>query len=445
MKLLLLSFISVTLAIECAPGFTCFEETSNLVWIIRNVGNLYGPTCSEACSEALCSTGVYHTCDSSLIISKTNFNTIAQGLGFSCNPGECWDGISEPGVIWVSTGSPTNKNCYFPPNNSNFDCSKTIGNQNCFGERYSLVCPCKPSLLESSCKWPSPPYVPAVSTWPVNPEGTSCLERINYWRRRACEENWYECPACGLPPMVEGTDCHACANSQAEYDSIYGAHASFTRCGELVQGEGGGRTCADVIDSFIAERQVFPDSNGQVVCRGHCGPILEPGCKTFFWGKSVDNFYTLNWSPCNPNVANAYCNDPEQTAIGGICRQDSLTPTSVPPTSLTPTKTPTTLTPTSVPPTTLIPTKTPTTLIPTSVPPTTLTPTSVPPTTLTPTKTPTTLTPTKTPTTLTPTKIPTSLTQTRQPTIKENIIPTKKPNRGKGPKETKGKNFTTIG
>ena len=64
--------------------------------------------------------------------------------------------------------------------------------------------------------------------------------------------------------MVECLDCHECANSEAEYDRINGAHKSFGRCGELVQGKGGGPSYATVIDGFVSERQVFPDSNGLV-------------------------------------------------------------------------------------------------------------------------------------------------------------------------------------
>ena len=59
-----------------------------------------------------------------------------------------------------------------------------------------------------------------------------------------------ECPPAGLPPMAECTACHECSNSEADYDQANEAHASFGRCGESAQGEGGGATCADVIDAF---------------------------------------------------------------------------------------------------------------------------------------------------------------------------------------------------
>jgi hypothetical protein len=108
--------------------------------------------------------------------------------------------------------------------------------------------------------------------------------------------------------MVECTACHECANSEAEYDADNGAHASFGRCGENVQGEGGGATCADVIDSFVSERA--PDEDGVMRCQGHCGPIVAEGCQTFFWGKDRDSgFHTLNWRSCNVEQCQSYCDD----------------------------------------------------------------------------------------------------------------------------------------
>ena len=105
-----------------------------------------------------------------------------------------------------------------------------------------------------------------------------------YWRRRACDEGWYECPPSGLPPMTECVCCHECTNSQAQYDGIYGAHKSFKRCGDRTQGSGGGPNCATVIDAFVSERKA--DENGIMKCEGHCGPILRHGCQTFHWGRA---------------------------------------------------------------------------------------------------------------------------------------------------------------
>merc|ERR1712003_300993 len=99
-----------------------------------------------------------------------------------------------------------------------------------------------------------------------NPKGTSCIDRINYWRKRACDENWVECPPQGLPPMTECTCCHECANSQSHYDKE----------------QGGGHALA---------------ADGVMRCGGHCTPILESGCKTFFWG-NYQGWHTLNWGSC---------------------------------------------------------------------------------------------------------------------------------------------------
>jgi hypothetical protein len=106
--------------------------------------------------------------------------------------------------------------------------------------------------------------------------------------------------------MTECTACHQCSNSEAEYDEANGAHASFTRCGENAQGEGGGETCADVIDGFVSEGA--PDAEGVMRCEGHCGPILEPGCLSSSWGRDRDSgFHTLNWGGCDAATCNAYC------------------------------------------------------------------------------------------------------------------------------------------
>jgi hypothetical protein len=117
--------------------------------------------------------------------------------------------------------------------------------------------------------------------------------------------------------MTECTGCNRCANSQAQYDSINGAHKSFTRCGELVQGDGGGSNCANVIDAFVSERAMV---NGTMQCQGHCGPIVAAGCQTFFFGhnpstaRSTAGTYVLNWRSCNPAACNNYCNAPTSNA-----------------------------------------------------------------------------------------------------------------------------------
>jgi len=345
-------------AIVCAPGYTCYAETSTRVWVVKTDGNTNGPNCAAECAVALCPSGTFHICDPSrAVLSGASFNAIATALGFSCRTGGCWASSTGSQQMWIGITNATTKTCYFPGNLAGtYDCSLDPGNANCYNERYSLVCPCTPATLEQSCPWQSPPENTVLATWPLS-NGTSCLERINYWRKRACAEGWPECPPCGLPPMVECIGCHECTNSQADYDSTHGSHASFMRCGDLSQGEGGGANCANVIDSFVAERQVFPDSNGQVVCRGHCGPIVEAGCTTFSWGRTTGGFYTLDWGTCNQPACDGYCNDPTKTQTGGVCRDDNW---SYVPTSPTNTPAPTAPTaptnPTSPRPTTMMPT-----------------------------------------------------------------------------------------
>ena len=140
-------------------------------------------------------------------------------------------------------------------------------------------------------------------------QGTSCIDRVNYWRKRACDEGWAECPPQGLPPMTECTCCHECANSQSHYDSENSAHASFTQCGEMSQGSGVGANCKSVIDGFVSERAMAAD--GVMRCQGHCGPILEHGCNTFFWGR-YKRWHTLNWGSCPKDRCDEYCANPNR-------------------------------------------------------------------------------------------------------------------------------------
>jgi hypothetical protein len=297
--------------VRCSDGYRCFvDKDSNVVWVIKEDGNVNGPTCQQVCENALGQSDSYHGCDEGRPVKHPDiqsFRPVAEGLGFACRKGDCWPEAPGEGMVLVSIKTDENgeKSCFFPTE-STYSCNNHPGNANCFGERYSTVCPCVPKPLDQACNWTCPPHNTTTAKWKT--DGTSCLERINYWRRRACEEKWVECPPSGLPPMVECTACHACSNSEAEYDKDNGAHASFKRCGESAQGEGGGKTCADVIDAFVSERK--PDKDGVMRCEGHCGPILKPGCRSFSWGKDRDSgFHTLNWGGCNPEKCEAYCND----------------------------------------------------------------------------------------------------------------------------------------
>lgn len=298
--------------VKCAPGYTCYDEPgSDVIWVMKDDGNVNGPACKNVCEAALSQNCEFYACNGGQAVEHTDiasFAPIATGLGFSCREGGCWwpDAPAE-GLYLVSIDTDENgsKTCFFPTE-TELSCSSHPGNANCFGERYASVCPCIAKPLDEACEWDCPPNHTTQAVWKT--DGTSCVERINYWRRRACEEGWVECPPAGLPPMVECTACHECANSEAEFDADNGAHASFGRCGEHVQGEGGGATCADVIDSFVSERA--PDEDGVWRCTGHCGPIVARGCQTFFWGKDRDSgFHTLNWRSCNAEQCSRYCDD----------------------------------------------------------------------------------------------------------------------------------------
>jgi len=296
----------------CAPGYTCFAPPgSDAVWVMKNDGNVNGPSCDAVCVDALSRSCDYHACDEGRAVAHADiagFSGIAAGLGFTCRPGGCWDSVSPaPGqyLVSIATDPDGSRACFFPGETTH-SCSNDPGNANCFGERYASVCPCVVKPLDQACQWSCPPNNTTRAVWKTS--GTSCLARINYWRKKACEDGWVECPPAGLPPMVECTACHTCANSEAEWDSQNGAHASFTRCGESVQGEGGGATCADVIDGFVSERA--PDEAGVMRCTGHCGPIVAPGCQTFHWGKARNSdFHTLNWGSCDASACQGYCDD----------------------------------------------------------------------------------------------------------------------------------------
>jgi len=296
--------------VRCAKGYRCFnDKDSDVVWVMKEDGNVNGPTCQQVCEGALANSDAFHGCDGGQPLRQrdiASFKKVSDGLGFTCKPGKCWKGEAPgEGMVLISIDADKNgsKSCYFPSEKT-YSCNAHPGNANCFGERYSTVCPCVAKPLDQACNWTCPPHNTKTAKWKT--DGTSCLARINYWRKRACDEGWPECPPGGLPPMAECTACHECANSEAEYDKDRGAHASFKRCGETAQGEGGGRTCADVIDAFIAERK--PDATGVMRCQGHCGPILRPGCRSFSWGKDRDsNFHTINWGGCDANKCQNFC------------------------------------------------------------------------------------------------------------------------------------------
>ena len=281
MRVVLLALFSLALAgVVCSPGYTC-AESSGVVWVLKDDGNVNGPSCAGTCEAALGQSSTFHACALSqdTFANASQFEPISTLLGFDCRPGGCWDSVAPgSGLLLVSrdtqSGTPRpTRTCYFPTE-SKFSCQNNPGNANCFNERYSSICPCVSKPLEEACVWDCPNF-PLVAKFPSSAaqetDGT-CLNRINYWRKRACDENWFECPSSGLPPMTECVGCNSCANSQARFDRENGSHKSFKRCGELVQGVSGGANCAAAIDGFVAER-ALDSSDGIMKCQGHCGPM----------------------------------------------------------------------------------------------------------------------------------------------------------------------------
>lgn len=291
-------------SLVCEPGYTYWTDNreGNLVWVKKNEG---GGSCTASCAVGLRGNSKYYTCDEgrSGFDNLNELQPVANGLGFNCGGGNtCWGNQSPvEGHMLVTKGNDPTKSCYYMGGDS-FTCANNPGNANCFGERYSSICPCKVVALDGACHFDHPGHYPENPTFGQNGKAsaTDCLNRINYYRKLACDEGWRECPPSGLPPISECTCCHECANSESAYDAVYGAHQSFTRCGERSQGQGGGANCAAVIDGFVSERFAKKDSNGQYICDGHCGPIVAPGCWAFHWGKDPNSsFHTLNWRSCD--------------------------------------------------------------------------------------------------------------------------------------------------
>jgi len=300
----------------CNDPYNCWkDDTADIVWVMG--GGIF-ENCKSTCEKAMNKKTDFYSCKSDQPTHKNadEFSSISTGMGFDCKKADCFSSPSNSELMWIDKSENCERECIFPDEEeANYSCDSSVGNANCFGTRYTLPCPCHVRALDKACEWKCPDNSASVAPWPEDEDGDSCLERINYWRKRACEENWPECPPAGLPPYVECTSCHQCANTQSEYDSINGSHASFKRCGEMVQGSGGGRTCKDVIDSFVSERE----STG--ICNGHCGPIVKAGCNTFHWGRtetpSSNGFhhYTLNWGNCRTDKCDAHCDSVENSDV----------------------------------------------------------------------------------------------------------------------------------
>lgn len=296
---------------HCQDPYTCWEhESTGTIWV---TGRARVEPCRDTCEHAIrgSTSTDFLSCDSEVTVPTTfeEMNYIANNLGFECKPSP-WCDWGFDGLFAVEEETDAcERTCMLPQNpaeNPTFDCWATTGyplDANCLGERYWNVCPCKVKALDEGCPWPCPDYSAPVAKWPEDIEtGTSCLARINYWRKKACDDGWPECPPEGLPPMVECTKCHECANTQSVYDEIHGAHSSSSRCSTGgAQGSGGPGlpNCAAIIDGFVAERDWAFDG----LCLGHCAPIVDPGCESFSWGVSPNGFYTLNWG------GNVVCSD----------------------------------------------------------------------------------------------------------------------------------------
>lgn len=134
-------------ATDCADGYTCYEDTSTtgLVWAKQDAIQLWA-SCEDVCADAL---GGDYACRSGVtsFTSDVDFSTVADGMGLNCDSGnyQCWGGSSFPeasGLMLVTAGTDATKNCYYPTE-ATLSCTQMPKGGNCFGERYSVICPCE--------------------------------------------------------------------------------------------------------------------------------------------------------------------------------------------------------------------------------------------------------------------------------------------------------------
>ncbi|CAB9508519.1 expressed unknown protein [Seminavis robusta] len=148
----------------CAPGFSCWENDSGLLWAKYN-GEASGMDCNEVCFTAFSGNPMFHTCKEGVPAPSTinGLTAVMDGLGFDCRgnpnkPNPCWGGMSPPtlgGTILISAGDQTSKNCYVPTE-STLSCGQVVDGANCYGELFSSVCPCMEEELSTitvSKKW----------------------------------------------------------------------------------------------------------------------------------------------------------------------------------------------------------------------------------------------------------------------------------------------------
>jgi len=287
----LLITIGLCNALPCAPGFTCFQESKDRIWVMQNKKTdlISFPNCASQCEHALCQSSTLYNCDTTRPIVVTNiFSAISKGLGFSCKPGNCMLDNNQRQMIVSFEGHP--RSCYFPQETtSTYNCLSDLHTQStCFNESLTAICPCKAS-------------VKAIAK--TSNIAGQCLKRINYWRDLACVEHWPDCPVCGLPPMSECVDCNKCANLQARnHSAVCGAQTSQQSHMHVSTA----LSCAQVIDTFMMEHYKYVKQ--PKLCRGNCSFVLQPGTRYFSWGKNANSdSFVFNWNSCKKNICDKTC------------------------------------------------------------------------------------------------------------------------------------------
>lgn len=145
-----------TMGDQCPSGLAvvrCHHDSSSgILWAT----GLEGPTCEQTCNLAGAKQTSYQ-CDSSTKISS--YGDVSELLhefgGFECQPGNCWDGHS-PVEFNGAVFSLSSKKCYYPDSSKAYGCDEKLGNANCFGDRFSQLCPCKSEAAQGSDSTPAP-------------------------------------------------------------------------------------------------------------------------------------------------------------------------------------------------------------------------------------------------------------------------------------------------
>lgn len=135
-----------TLGDQCPSGIDvvrCHHDSSSGILWVTGLGGPWAQTCNEVCGLAGATQTSYH-CDSSVRISS--YSEVSELLhefgGFECQPGNCFDGKS-PAEFNGAVYSLASNRCYFPDGSKEYSCDAKCGNANCFGDRFSQMCPCR--------------------------------------------------------------------------------------------------------------------------------------------------------------------------------------------------------------------------------------------------------------------------------------------------------------